>query len=250
MKTLLLRGMFVGLVAGLLAVLFAHTFGEPQVNKAIAFESQQAAAAAAEAGEPTPLLVSRDIQSTWGLGIGGVVYGVAFGGIFAVAFAIANGRISRLGVRATAGLLGIAGLIAIYIVPNIKYPANPPSIGQPDTIGKRTALYFTLILGSVLLAVAATQIGRRLAPRVGNWNAATMAVVGSIVAAYLFALLMPGINEVPNAFSATLLWRFRIAALGTQVILWSTMSLLFGFLTERSLTVIRRKLTPAPLVTR
>ena len=250
MKTLLLRGMFVGLVAGLLAVLFAHTFGEPQVNKAIAFESQQAAAAAVEAGEPTPLLVSRDIQTTAGLGIGGVVYGVAFGGIFAVAFAIANGRISRLGVRATAGLLGIAGLIAIYIVPNIKYPANPPSIGQPDTIGKRTALYFTLILGSVLLAVAATQIGRRLAPRVGIWNAATMAVVGYIVAAYLFALLMPGINEVPNAFSATLLWRFRIAALGTQVILWSTMSLLFGFLTERSLTVIRRKLTPAPLVTR
>lgn len=250
MKTLLLRGMFVGLVAGLLAVLFAHTFGEPQVNKAIAFESQQAAAAAAEAGEPTPLLVSRDIQTTAGLGVGGVVYGVAFGGIFAVAFAIANGRFSRLGVRATAGLLGIAGLIAIYIVPNIKYPANPPSIGQPDTIGKRTALYFTLILGSVLLAVAAIQIGRRLAPRVGIWNAATMAVVGYIVAAYLFALLMPGINEVPNAFSATLLWRFRIAALGTQVILWSTMSLLFGFLTERSLTVIRRKLTPAPLVTR
>lgn len=250
MKTLLLRGMFVGLVAGLLAVLFAHTFGEPQVNKAIAFESQQAAAAAAEAGEPTPLLVSRDIQTTAGLGVGGVVYGVAFGGIFAVAFAIANGRFSRLGVRATAGLLGIAGLITIYIVPNIKYPANPPSIGQPDTIGKRTALYFTLILGSVLLAVAAIQIGRRLAPRVGIWNAATMAVVGYIVAAYLFALLMPGINEVPNAFSATLLWRFRIAALGTQVILWSTMSLLFGFLTERSLTVIRRKLTPAPLVTR
>lgn len=249
MKTFLLRGMFVGLVAGLLAVLFAHTFGEPQVTKAIAFESQQAAAAAAEAGEPTPLLVSRGIQTTAGLGVGGVVYGVAFGGIFAVAFAIANGRFSRLGVRATAGLLGIAGLIAIYVVPNLKYPANPPSIGQPDTIGKRTALYFTLILGSALIAVAATLLGRQLAPRLGNWNATTMAVVVYIVTAYLFALLMPGSNEVPNTFSATLLWRFRIAALGTQVILWSTMSLLFGFLTERSLTASRRKLTPAPLVT-
>ena len=245
MKTLLLRGMLVGLVAGLLAVLFAHTFGEPQVTKAIAFESQQAA----EAGEPTPLLVSRGVQTTAGLVVGGVVYGVAFGGIFAVAFAIANGRLSRLGVRATAGLLGIAGLIAIYVVPNLKYPANPPSIGQPDTIGKRTALYFTLILGSVLIAVAATLLGRQLAPRLGNWNATTMAVVGYIVTAYLFALLMPGSNEVPNTFSATLLWRFRIAALGSQVILWSTMSLLFGFLTERSLTASRRKLTLAPLVT-
>ena len=242
MRTLLLRGMFVGLVAGLLGVLFAHTFGEPQVDKAIAFESQQATATG---GEPAPLLVSRDIQTTAGLGVGGVVYGVAFGGIFAIAFAIANGRLSRFGARATAGLLGTAGLIAIYVVPNIKYPANPPSIGHPDTIGKRTALYFTLILGSVVLAVAAALLGRQLAPRVGNWNATTMAVVGYIVAAYVFALLMPGINEVPKAFSATLLWRFRIAALGTQVVLWSTMSLLFGFLTERSLTASRRKLTPA-----
>ena len=72
-------------------------------------------------------------------------------------------------------------------------------------------------------------------------------MVGYIVAAYVFALLMPGVNEVPRAFSATLLWRFRIAALGTQVILWSTMSLLFGFLTERSLTARRRILTPPPL---
>lgn len=247
MKVLLLRGMFVGLIAGFLGVLFAHTFGEPQVNKAIVFESQQTAAAASDAGEPTPLLVSRDVQTTVGLGVGGVVYGIAFGGIFAIAFAIANGRLSRLGVRTTAGLLGIAGLIAIYVVPSIKYPANPPSIGQPDTIGKRTALYFTLILGSVLLAVAATLLGRQLAPRLGNWNAATMAVVGYVTVAYGFALLMPGINEVPNAFSATLLWRFRIAALGTQAVLWSTMSLLFGFLTERSLTASRRKLAPALL---
>ena len=232
MKSLLLRGMLVGLVAGLLSVLFAHTFGEPQVDKAIAFESSQSAATSEpEAMDP----VRRDVQSTVGLGVGGVVYGIAFGGIFAVAFAIANGRLRGVGARPTAGLLGIVGLVVVYVVPNLKYPANPPSIGSPDTIGRRTALYFTLVVGSVLLAVAANLLGRKLSARLGAWNASTTAVLGYLVAAFVFALLMPGVNEVPNAFSATLLWRFRIAAFGTQVVLWSTMALLFGFLTERSL---------------
>lgn len=233
MKSLLLRGMLVGLVAGVLSVLFAHTFGEPQVNKAIAFESSQAGSSDSPT-EADP--VSRDVQSTVGLGVGGVVYGIAFGGIFAIAFAIANGRLSRVGVRATAGLVGVVGLIVVYVVPNLKYPANPPSIGNPDTIGRRTALYFTLVVGSVLLAVAANMVGRKLSAGLGAWNAATIAVLGYAVAAFVFALLMPGVNEVPNAFSATLLWRFRIASFGTQVVLWSSMALLFGFLTERSLS--------------
>ena len=37
---LLLRGMLVGVVAGLLAFGFAEIFGEPQVEHAIAFEEQ------------------------------------------------------------------------------------------------------------------------------------------------------------------------------------------------------------------
>ena len=235
MRSLLLRGMLVGLVAGLFSVVFARGFGEAQVDKAIAFESSQPSQTTAAADPKSTETVSRGVQSTVGLGVGGVVYGIAFGGIFAISFAIANGRLRRFGARSTAGLLGVVGLVVVYVVPNVKYPANPPSIGNPDTIGRRTALYFTLVVGSVLLAVAANLVGRKLSVRLGPWNAATVAVLGYVVAAFVFALLMPGVNEVPNAFSATLLWRFRIASFGTQVVLWSTMALLFGFLTERSL---------------
>ncbi len=35
---LLVRGMLVGLLAGILAFGFAKVFGEPQIDKAIAFE--------------------------------------------------------------------------------------------------------------------------------------------------------------------------------------------------------------------
>ena len=66
-------------------------------------------------------------------------------------------------------------LLAVYLVPFLKYPANPPAVGDPDTLGKRTTLYFLMMLLSVLLAVGAVILGKRLAPRLGNWYATVAA---------------------------------------------------------------------------
>ncbi len=46
--------------------------------------------------------------------------------------------------------------------------------------------------------------------------------------------VLPEINEVPEQISVVVLWRFRVAALGIQVVLWTTIGLLLGVLTERS----------------
>src|SRR5882757_1872936 len=107
-RSLLVRGMLVGLGAGVVAYLFGTVFGESSVNQAIAFESAQAAAhGAAE----EPALVSRLVQSTIGLGIAAHVYGVAFGGLFALAFAFAYGRLGRIGALTTAALLSLTGFV-------------------------------------------------------------------------------------------------------------------------------------------
>ena len=92
-RKLLLYGMLVGLAAGLLAFVVAKTIGEPQVDKAIAFEGLVAQSHhEAEGAE----LVSRTVQNTAGLGAGVIVFGVAFGGIFALVFALAYGRLGTL----------------------------------------------------------------------------------------------------------------------------------------------------------
>ena len=91
-----------------------------------------------------PELVSRATQAGLGLLTGVTVYSAAFGGLFALAFALVNGRVGGLGVRANAALLAGGAFVSIYVVPNLKYPANPPSVGQPETIGSRTALYFAM----------------------------------------------------------------------------------------------------------
>ena len=231
-RTLLIWGMVVGIVAGLLAFGFAKIFGEPQVDRAIAFEDQMDRA---KGEAPEPELVSRAVQSGVGLLTGVVVYGTALGGLFALAFAFAYQRIGRLSARGTSALLAAAGFVAIFLVPQLKYPSNPPSVGQPETIGYRSELFFLMILISVAALSLAIVIAPRLAARYGNWNGALLAAAVFIVIIVVAQVLLPDINEVPDQFPAVVLWRFRIVSLGIQLILWATFGLLFGVLAERVL---------------
>ena len=229
-RNLLVRGMLAGLAAGVLALLVAYFVGEPSVDSAIGFEE-----AHASGHEHEVELVSRSLQSTAGLATGVLLYGVSFGGIAALAFCFALGRVGRFSPRATALLLSGSALLAVYVVPFLKYPANPPSVGDPDTIGKRTTLYFLMMVLSVLLAIGATILGKRLAPKLGTWYATVVAVLAFVVLIGLAYAFLPVVNEVPADFPATLLWRFRLSALAIQVTLWGGFGLVFGELAERLL---------------
>ena len=45
---------------------------------------------------------------------------------------------------------------------------------------------------------------------------------------------LPVVDGVPLSFPATLLWKFRIAAIGVQAVIWTTLGALFGVLAERT----------------
>jgi predicted cobalt transporter CbtA len=232
---LLLHGMLVGVLAGLLAFGFARIFGEPQVDRAIALEGtlghshdhgdhdHAAAPAGGEAEEPE--LVSRETQAGLGLLTGAVVYGAAIGGLFALVFAFTYGRVGRLDARATA---------ALVVVPGLKYPANPPAVGNPDTIGERTALFFVMLAISVAALVLAVNLALGLARRQGGWTAGLIAGAVYIAIIAVAQIALPVVNDVPEGFPADLLWQFRIASLGMHAVLWATIGLAFGALAERS----------------
>lgn len=241
-RTLLVRGMLVGIVAGVLSFGFLKVYGEPQVDRAIAFEVQmdeEKAEFAKRHGMPMleeqAELVSRPVQAGLGLFVAVMVYSAAFGGLFGLAFAFAQGRMpGELSPRALAALLALIGFVAIYLVPNLKYPANPPSVGNPDTIGTRTALYFGMIGISLIAIVGAVNFRRMLTARYGAWNSTLMVAGYYLIVMVVAALLLPTVNEVPDEFPAVVLWKFRVASLGAQVILWATLGLLFGGLTQRA----------------
>lgn len=255
---LLVRGMLAGLIAGLLAFAVAYVTGEPSVNASIAVEEAAARAEHSTAhrhdhthgggggSEAVPEeqaedeIVSRDLQSTAGLATGVLVYGIALGGIAALAFCFVLGRVGRFTPKATAALLAAAAFTTVSLVPFLKYPATPPAVGNPDTIGQRTTLFFLMILLSVLLGIAAVVAGRRLAPRLGNWNATVVAGAGFVAAVALACVFLPGNGDaVRPEFPAAVLWEFRIASLGIQATLWVTFALAFGLFAERLLAPAR-----------
>ncbi|GAA1425303.1 CbtA family protein [Streptomyces thermospinosisporus] len=229
-RTLLVRGMLAGLAAGLLAFGLAYVIGEPAVDAGIAYQD-----AHAHAHEHEAEIVSRAVQSTAGLATAVLVFGTAVGGIAALAFCFALGRIGRLGARATAALVAGGAFVTVYLVPFLKYPANPPGANDPDTIGKRTTLYFGMIALTVLVGIAVVILGRRLADRYGNWNA-TVAAAAAFVAVMSVAMAaLPAVNEVPKDFPAGVLWEFRMASLGIHALLWASFGVVFGFLADRAL---------------
>jgi Probable cobalt transporter subunit (CbtA) len=251
--SLLLRGMLVGVVAGLLAFGFARIFGEPEVDRAISFEEMMHKAhsheeAHADAAAEEPELVSRKTQAGIGLLTGVVVYSAAVGGLFALVFAFVYGRVGRLGPRATSALLALSAYVVIVLVPDIKYPANPPSVGNPDTIGSRTGLFFLMLVISVTALALAVTLANRLRARFGIWNATILAGAAFVAVIAIAQYGLPAINEVPEQFSAVVLWRFRAASLGIHAVLWTIIGLLFGALTERSMAAqVGRPLAARPL---
>jgi hypothetical protein len=229
-RSLLVRGMLVGVVAGLLAFAFAYIFGEPQVQHAIDFEEQLARLN----HEPAEAeLVSRGVQRTLGLLTGTVVMGIALGGLFGLAFAWAYGRIGAFSPRMTAAVLALGAYVTIILVPFTKYPANPPTVGNPETIGSRTAVFVAMIAISILAFVAAARIRRALLERLGTWNATTLAVGGFIALIVVAELILPAVHETPKGFPADVLWRFRVASLGITATLFAGIGLGFGALAER-----------------
>src|SRR4051794_5342415 len=224
--------MLVGVAAGLLAFAFAYVFGEPHVQKAIDFESYLARIHHEPEG---PELVSRGLQRTAGLLTGTLAMGVALGGLFALVFAWAYGRIGAFSPRATAALLALGAYVTVILVPFTKYPANPPTIGNPDTIGRRTLLYLTMIVISLLAALAAGRIRRQLGPRIGGWNAAVTAVAAYVAVIAVAQLVLPAVHETPAGFPADVLYRFRLASLGINLTLWTAIGLGFGAAAQRLL---------------
>jgi predicted cobalt transporter CbtA len=224
---LLLRGLIAGVLAGFLAAGFSFFAGEPPLERALAFEASTAEPSASE-----PELVSRATQGGAGLFAAHIVYGAAAGGFFSLAFAISFGRSNDLDPRALSGLLAIAGFVALVLVPELKYPANPPGVGEAATIGARTTLYFGMLAISLLTMILAAMLAPFLVARLGPWNGGLACAAVFVLITAFAAAALPAVDEFPAGFPASVLWNFRMASLGARAVFWAALGLSFGVLAE------------------
>ena len=258
-KHIIGRGLVAGALAGVIASVFARIFVEPVIDRAIGFEDGVGAAHEAMHGghEHGAEVFTRGVQANIGLGFGVIAFSVAMGALFAVVFAVAYGRVGNVSARVLSLYVAGGMLLSLYVVPALKYPANPPAVSLEETIRQRTLLYLLMVVLSAALFVGAVYLGRQLAQRLGAWNA-TLAAAGSYIAAIaVVMLILPTIDETPGplrdnagnivyeGFPADDLYQFRLYSLGTQVVMWTTIGLVFAVLAARLLDEKRRDVVPA-----
>jgi predicted cobalt transporter CbtA len=232
--SLALTAALVGLFAGLVAATFASIAGEPAVDAAIAIEEANAAAHPDPAGhgDAEEASVSRSDQRGVGLFGAYALSGAAFGGLLALTtFGLRQGRPDPARRVLLAGVI-LAG--AFTVAPWLKYPPNPPAVGDPGTLGERQGLYVAVICIAAALGLGATILNRRL--RAAGWAdhrrlAAIVATVAVVMLA-VYAVLPPAPDDV--AVPATLVWRFRVASLGANLSLWTVLTLGVGWLVAES----------------
>ncbi|OBJ47234.1 CbtA family protein [Mycobacterium sp. 1423905.2] len=235
-KRLILRGLLAGAVGAVLAFVFARVFAEPVIGRAIAFEDARIEAEHAHGvHEHGAELFSRGVQGNAGLGFGVLLVGLALGALFAVVFCVAYGRAKSTDPQSFSIRLAVGAFVAVELVPFVKYPPNPPAVGQADSIGTRTLWYLVMLVASVVLAIAAVWLRGRLAARFSSWTAGLVAAVAYVITVALVILVLPTVDETPAGFPADVLYEFRLVSLGTQLVLWVAMGLVFSRVAGRLL---------------
>ncbi len=214
---------------------YGKVAGEPAIDEAIAYEESHGAATHGheDSAHDEQPLVSRGVQSGAGLLTASLILGLSMGGLFAIAFAVLYGRVGRASPAKTALWLCGAAFLVAFLVPFLKYPANPPGVGDPATINDRTLVYLTMVAISLLAAVAAVRLRATLRGRTSSAAAslAALGLYGAVVA--VAGIAMPAVDEVPPDFPATTLWDFRVASLGMQAALWAVLGGVFALTASR-----------------
>ncbi|WP_336672076.1 CbtA family protein [Tsukamurella sp. USMM236] len=235
-KHVIARGALAGANGGLLAFVFGRIMVEPIIGRAIDFEeARNAAEHAAHPGMAMeePELFTRAVQQNVGLGAGLILFGIAMGALFAVAYCVAAPKLAQWTPRAVA--LAVAGSLfaGIYALPYLKYPPNPPVVGDPETIRERTGAYLLMVAICLALVAAAWVIGLAVVPRLGAYGAALAGGAVVIVGLVVACLVLPATVATPEGFDPDDLYWFRTYSFLAQAILWGAIGLVGAELLQR-----------------
>lgn len=242
MLSALRRGLSAGAVGGLLAGVFGFLVAEPVMDRAVRLEAARRAAA----GDHTVDAFSRGTQHA-GYVVASLAVGLALGVLFAVVHvllrAVFQGDASEGGGSgesqgadrswADALRLGGAGFFGLVLVPFLRYPANPPGVGDAATIDSRSHLWLVTIGVGVVGAAFAGLVARGLAERGALPSLRQLAVAAVLAATVALTFVLPDDTD-PVQAPVPLVWDFRLLSLATLVLLWGGLAVTFGLLGERA----------------
>ncbi len=245
------RALLAGLIMGAVMGAYMLTVVEPVVDRAIALEEAMSAAGepAGESGHHDEPLYSRGEQKGGGAGAM-VLYALAVGLVFGTVFAWRRHVLPGADDFARAVWLASIGFAVFALVPAIKYPANPPAVGDPDTVGERTLQYVSAVVIAIVLVIALTHLSKVLRARLDDPSRIIVVGVATIVSFGLTFIVLPGTPDaIDPAVPARLVWDFRLRSVGGLALMWIGFGSVFGWLlTRASVTAGDDTVEGSPLV--
>ena len=219
--TILLAVVAAGFLAGLVAGLFHYVATEPVIERAIVIETMAHPSEADEAP-----LVSREVQRA-GLIVGWVLYGLCVGLIFGVAYVLARPRFDGVGTVRNVFLSALVAYWLVGLFPFLKYPANPPGIGDPETIAYRQTLFLLFWVLSVGGLLAAGWAYHLLRPRLAGATPLLVALAAYLVYACVLYVAMPP-NPDPVEMPGDLVTAFRVLSVVGLTLFWVVLGAVCG----------------------
>ncbi|USX55761.1 CbtA family protein [Lentzea sp. HUAS12] len=242
-KSIALCGIAAGGIAGVASALVQLLVTEIPIRAALAVEEARAPAGE-EAGHThggEDELVSRGAQVVGGM-LGVVIVGIAVGLVFATAYALSKRWFSGSTPFTRSATFGAAVFGAVALLPWLKYPANPPAVGDPETVNHRTALYLGVVVAGLVIVWGASLLAEQLRAQSQPVRAtAVLLAVAAATAVVLLAFPAPP-DTIPADMPVTVLWQFRLSSLAQLATLYVGIGVVFGLLVDPA---TRKAKTPA-----
>jgi predicted cobalt transporter CbtA len=211
-----------GAIAGTILGAVNQVIVEPYIERAIELE-MQGTAQNGEIVNPIEFAAYRFWQRGGEIAAG-TILGLSLGSLFGIVFAYGRGSVPGSSNKKKA--LVIAGIMwfTLFLMPALKYPANPPAVGNPDTILYRQGLYLAFLAISGFSALGLAFLYRRLGAMQAK-KALIPAIYATIMAGTYFA--MPP-NPDPISAPMDLVIGFRIVSALTISIFWGLLGITLG----------------------
>lgn len=233
-RTVLTRALAAGALAGVLLAGYLLLVTEPLIEDAIALEEQLAHEAAEAAGHSHDDAMFTRSEQVGGGAAASLVYALIASLVFGTVFTALRHRLPGRTDLVRACWLATAAFTAVALVPALKYPPNPPAVGDPDTVGERTVLYLGIIVTSLVLIALVTRASGLLRTRLDEpRRVAAVAALGLLALAVVLVAFPGNPDVIDPAVPAGLVWDFRIRSVGGLALLWTVLGVGLGTLLER-----------------
>lgn len=224
MKTVTFIGITLlsGAMAGTILAVLNLGIVEPLIEKAIAIENQRAAASG-DLINPVEFASYRIWQRS-GEMLAGTILGVSIASLFGVVFAYSGGSIPASSNKRKALILAGVMWFVLFLVPALKYPGNPPAVGDPETIYYRQTLYIAFVSISGFSALGLAFLYRKL----GDSKVKRISIPASYAVIMITAYLAMPQNPDQITTPTDLVMNFRMVSAFTMSIFWGLMGFILG----------------------